>query len=250
MESNEAQGIEMFEKTTIVNDSTWNTDTPLPHAELHEIIKRIYDEKLSEEMFAPKLRYELLRFLLPDCPLKAFKSARGNHSGYKKDNILYHLVRLVPQLFIAGLHYRNYGRQGSESRDLGEPCKTYRPTKIMYENRLEQLVSRHFEHRGELEDQIEALEMGKGYMLEADHHCEMKEMKRKHREELDEVTYQQGKKMEMKKGEMINEIGSLKHEIRKLEFEIKCLNQSNGHVSTSTTEMKDEEPDDIYKINE
>ena len=43
----------MFEKTTTDPDSTWNTDTPLPHAELHEVIKRIYDEKLSEEMFAP-----------------------------------------------------------------------------------------------------------------------------------------------------------------------------------------------------
>eukprot|EP01044_Picomonas_judraskeda_P003261 COSAG03_NODE_265_length_9695_cov_39.119529_3_plen_584_part_00 len=52
----------------------------------------------------------------------------------------------------------------------------------MYETRLEQLVSRHFSHRGELEDEIEALETGKGYILESVHREEMKEIKRKHRE--------------------------------------------------------------------
>ena len=78
----------------------------------------------------------------------------------------------------------------------------------------------------------------------------MKEIKRKHREELEEVTYQQGKKMEMKKEEMTDKINFLEGEIRKLMFEIKCLNQSNEYGSTSTDEMKDEEPEDIYKINE
>jgi hypothetical protein len=250
MDSNEAQGTQMFEKTTTDPDSTWNTDTPLPHAELHEVIKRIYDEKLSEEMFAPKLRYDLLRFLMPDCPSQTIKNARKNHSSRKKDNIQYHLLKLVPQLFIAGLHYRNYERQGNESRDLMEPCKTNRPQRIMYETRLEQLVSRHFSHRGELEDEIEALETGKGYILESVHREEMKEIKIKHREELEEVTYQQGKKMEMKKEEMTDKINFLEGEIRKLMFEIKCLNQSNEYGSTSTDEMKDEEPEDIYKINE
>ena len=174
---------------------------------------------------APKLRYDLLRFLMPDCPPQVIQHARGNHSSRKKDNILYHLVRLVPQLFIAGIHYRNYERQGSESRDLMEPCKTYRPQRIMYEKRLEQLVNRHFTHRGELEDEIEALETGKGYILESVHREEMKEIKRKHREELEEVTYQQGKKMEMKKEEMTYKINFLEGEVRKLMFEIKCLNQ-------------------------
>ena len=75
MDSNEAQGTQMFEKTTTDPDSTWNTDTPLPHAELHEVIRRIYDEKLSEEMFAPKLRYDLLRFLMPDCPSQTIRNA-------------------------------------------------------------------------------------------------------------------------------------------------------------------------------
>ena len=131
-----------------------------------------------------------------------------------------------------------------------EPCKTNRPQRIMYETRLEQLVSRHFSHRGELEDEIEALETGKGYILESVHREEMKEIKIKHREELEEVTYQQGKKMEMKKEEMTDKINFLEGEIRKLMFEIKCLNQSNEYGSTSTDEMKDEEPEDIYKINE
>ena len=98
--------------------------------------------------------------------------------------------------------------------------------------------------------QIEALEMGKGYILESAHREEMKEIKRKHREELEEVTYQQGKKMEMKKEEMTHKINFLEGEVRKLMFEIKCLNQSNEYGSTSTEEMKDEEPSDIYKINE
>eukprot|EP01046_Picozoa_sp_COSAG06_P035305 COSAG06_NODE_3782_length_4911_cov_2.138612_4_plen_87_part_00 len=81
--------------------------------------------------------------------------------------------------------------------------------------------------RGELEDEIEALETGKGYILESVHREEMKEIKRKHREELEEVTYQQGKKMEMKKEEMTDKINLLEGEVRKLMFEIKCLNQSN-----------------------
>ena len=93
----------MFEKTPL-DDSTWNTDTPLPHAELHEVIKRIYDEKLSEEMFAPKLRYDLLRFLMPDCPSQTIKNARKNHSSRKKDNIQYHLLEMGKGYILESVH--------------------------------------------------------------------------------------------------------------------------------------------------
>ena len=38
---------------------------------------------------------------MPSCPKKALASAKKNYSGFKDTNIIYHLLRVVPQLFIA-----------------------------------------------------------------------------------------------------------------------------------------------------
>jgi hypothetical protein len=51
-------------------------------------------------MLAPKFRFELLRLLRPSCPKLKLASV----------NVMYPLLRVVPQLFITNLHYSDHGR--------------------------------------------------------------------------------------------------------------------------------------------
>ena len=213
MESNDKQVTQLFES---IPDGVWGIPQPVVAPELHEIIRRIYDENLTEDMLAPKMKYDLLRLLLPSCPHKVITNAKKNQSNLKDTNLQYHLLKLVPRLFIAALHYRNYDRAQAEG-DLMEK-------KVMkvFDNRFQWMIECHLKERDTLYEQIMDLETGKGYVLEADHYREIKELKRLHREELEEETYQVAKKKEKEKVEMEMESGNLKHAIRMLEFKMKC----------------------------
>ena len=212
------------------------------------MIHRIYDEKLSEELIAPKFRYKLFELLMPDCPKKAIESARRNHSSKKPDNIQYHMQKLIPQLFVAALHYSDYERRSCcNDIKIDEPLP--KRQRLLYQNRLEKIIAFYLNVIEELRDEIENLEDGKGYMLEEDHYDEIKELKKKHREELEEEVYQLAKKKEKEKFDLEKENCHLKHQLKQLEFEMKCLAQHGMKLpnqSNQSCESKEDETDDVY----
>ena len=225
----------------------WTLPKEVNEAELREVIHRIYDEKLSEELIAPKFRYKLFEMLMPDCPKKAIESARKNHSSKKPDNIQYHMQKLIPQLFVAAIHYSDYDRVSRSDIKIDEPLP--KRQRLLYQNRLEKIIAFHLERKEELRDEIENLESGKGYMLEDDHYDEIKELKKKHREELEEEVYQLAKKKEKEKFDLEKENCHLKHQLKKLEFEMQCLattspNQPNQ--PNQSCDSKEDETDDVY----
>ena len=60
MEQKEPQGNnELFMEYKGKGYSGWALPKEVNEAELREVIHRIYDEKLSEELIAPKFRYKL-----------------------------------------------------------------------------------------------------------------------------------------------------------------------------------------------
>ena len=240
MESKDNQGDKMFESTA--NGEWGNPNQPVCDPELHEIIRRIYDDKLTDEMLAPKMRYDLIRLLLPSCPKKVIANAKKNQSSLKETNLQYHLLKLVPQLFIASLHYRNYDR-AQQTTNMMEACGGH--NRLLYKNRFEHLIARHLNDRDELFEQIQDLEQGKGYMLESEHRREMKELIKQHREELEEENYQVAKKKEKEKFVFEKENYSLKHENEILKRRVEALEKvleikSNDSVSITTSEMDDE----------
>ena len=83
----------------------------------------------------------------------------------KKTNLQYHLLKLVPQLFIASLHYRDINRQNATT-DMTAECGS-RKQKLLYDNHFNQMIGQSLAKVDRLEYQIEDLEEGKGYMLEA-----------------------------------------------------------------------------------
>lgn len=218
----------------------WNLPKAINEVELREVINRIYDDKLTEEMLAPKFRFELLRLLLPSCPKKTLASAKKNYSGYKDTNIIYHLLKVVPQLFIASLHYSDYGRYGMTHNLDKLPPHTERH---LYHTRLEKVIGLHLEERDELHKQIENLEEGKGYMLESEHIREIKELKEKHKQELEDETYRVAKKKEMERVELEREVSDLKHQIKMLLWDMKC---SGVKPSKAMNEL----PPDTNETNE
>ena len=101
----------------------------------------------------------------------------------------------------------------------------------------------------ELRDEMENLESGKGYMLEDDHYDEIKQLKKKHREELEEEVYQLAKKKEKEKFDLEKENCHLKHQLKKLEMEMKCLAQQGIKLPNQPNQScgsKEDETDDVY----
>ena len=129
----------------------------------------------------------------------------------------------------------------------------------LYHTRLEKVIGLHLEERDELHKQIENLEEGKGYMLESEHLREIKELKEKHKQELEDETYRVAKKKEMERVELEREVGDLKHQIKMLLWDMKCsgvkpskamnelppdTNETNESCEPSTEQ---EDLDEIYK---
>ena len=140
MESKDTQGIQLFEATA---DGDWsNPHQPVCSPELNEIIRRIYDEKLTDETIAPKMKYELIRLLLPDCPRQVIANAKKNQSSLKPTNLQFHLLKLVPQLFIAALHYRNYDR-AQHTEDMMEQFSKARQQ--LYKERHKRVYTNRFD---------------------------------------------------------------------------------------------------------
>ena len=105
-----------------------------------------------------------------------------------------------------------------------------------------------------LECQIEDLEEGKGYMLEAEHRRVVKELKRQHREELEEETYRATKKSSNEAFTFEKDNYQLKIEIQILTNKVEGLKKvieinSNGSVSITTSESEDENELEKEEVN-
>ena len=129
----------------------------------------------------------------------------------------------------------------------------------LYHTRLEKVIGLHLEERDELHKQIENLEEGKGYMLESEHLREIKELKEKHKQELEDETYRVAKKKEMERVELEREVSDLKHQIKMLLWNMKCSgvkpSQAKNELPLETNETcqhstTQEEPSEAIDLDE
>ena len=266
MESKDTQGNQLFRESKPSHYTDYTTANgnvlksaeydcsvkPVINEELHEIIRRIYDEKLTEEMMAPKLRYDLIRLLLPNVKKEIIANAKKNKSNLKETNLQYHLIQLVPALFIASLHYRENERAGMTTEMMAPP--QLRRQREMCDYRFQAMILESLAKIDRLEYQIEDLEEGKGYMLESEHRRVMKELKQQHREELEEETYRATKKSSNESFEFEKENYQLKMEIKILKNKVEGLEKvieinSNDNVSITTSESEDENEMEKEEVN-
>ena len=99
-------------------------------------------------------------------------------------------------------------------------------------------------------------------MLESEHLREIKELKQKHKQELEDETYRVAKKKEMERVELEREVSDLKHQIKMLLWDMKCsgvkpskaMNElppdTNETCQHSTTQEEPSEAidlDEVYK---
>ena len=194
----------------------------IPKEELEMFIQRIYEEELASDLLAPNEVYTLIQLLCPKCPPKVIKNAKKNHSSKKADNILFHLVRAVPRLFIASLHYTEKEREE-------EPRFRFRSRYRTFHDRLKE----HTKEIEELYSEMEDVKEGKGMMNKSEHDDEIKELKQKHSDEMDAIKRKLNKENEPTKIQYSQAMYQMKHEIKLKDIEIKCYeerNQSNQKV--------------------
>ena len=205
-----------------IDYKTYYKKQELPKEELEIFIQRIYDEELASDMLAPGDVYTLIQLLCPKCPAKVIKNAKRNHSSKKADNILFHLVRALPRVFIASLHY-------TEKERDDEPRFRFRTRHRTFLDRIKE----HTKELEELYEEIEDVKEGKGMMDKSEHDDEIKELKQKHRDEMDAIKRKLNKENESTKIKYSKIICHLQHEIKLKDMEIKCYeerNQSNQKV--------------------
>ena len=194
----------------------------IPKEELEVFIQRIYEEELASDLLAPNEVYTLIQLLCPKCDPKVIQNAKRNHSSKKANNILFHLVRAVPRLFIASLHY-------TEQEKDGEPSFRFRSRHRTFHDRIKE----HQEELEELYEEMENVKEGKGMMNKSEHDDEIKELKQQHRDEMDAMKRKLNKENESTKIQYSQAMYQMKHEIKLKDMEIKCYeerNQSNQKV--------------------
>ena len=196
--------------------NTYHKKQELPKEELEMFIQRIYDEELAADLLAPNEVYTLIQLLCPKCDPKVIQNAKRNHSSKKANNILFHLVRAVPRLFIASLHY-------TEKERDGEPRFRFRSRHRTFHDRLKE----HQEELEELYEEMENVKEGKGMMNKSEHDDEIKELKQKHRDEMDAIKRKLNKENESTKIQYNKAMFQMKHEIRLKDMEIKCYEERN-----------------------
>ena len=205
-----------------IDYKTYYKKQELPKEELEMFIQRIYDEELASDLLAPNEVYTLIQLLCPKCDPKVIQNAKRNHSSKKANNILFHLVRAVPRLFIASLHY-------TEKERDGEPRFRFRSRTRTFHDRLKE----HQEELEELYEEMEDMKEGKGMMDKSEHYEEIKELKQKHRDEMDAIKRKLNKENESTKIQYNKAMYQMKHEIRLKDLESASYekrNQSNPNV--------------------
>ena len=188
----------------------------LPKEELEVFIQRIYEEELASDLLAPNEVYTLIQLLCPKCPPKVIKNAKKNHSSKKADNILFHLVRALPRIFIASLHYTEQERQGEPSCRLWTRHRTF----------LDR-IKEHTQELEELYEEMEDVKEGKGMIDKSEHDEEIKELEQKHRDEMDAIKRKLNRENESTKIQYSKAMYQMKHEITLKDMEIKCYEERN-----------------------
>ena len=196
--------------------NTYHKKQELPKEELETFIQRVYEDELASDLLAPNEVYTLIQLLCPKCDPKVIQNAKRNHSSKKANNILFHLVRAVPRLFIASLHY-------TEKERDGEPRFRFRSRTRTFHDRLKE----YQEEIDELYEEIENMKEGKGMMDKSEHDEEIKELKQKHRDEMDAIKRKLNRENESTKIQYNKAMYHLKHEIMKKDMEIKCYEERN-----------------------
>ena len=188
----------------------------LPKEELETFIQRVYEDELASDLLAPNEVYTLIQLLCPKCDANVIKNAKRNHSSKKANNILFHLVRAVPRLFIASLHYTEQERDD-------EPSFRFRSRYRTFHDRIKE----HQEELEQLYEEMENVKEGKGMMNKSEHDDEIKELKRKHRDEMDAIKRKMSKEIESTKIQYNKSMCRMKHEITLKDMEIKCYEERN-----------------------
>ena len=199
-----------------IDYKTYYKKQEIPKEELETFIQRVYDEELASDLLAPNEVYTLIQLLCPKCPPKVIKNAKKNHSSKKADNILFHLVRAVPRLFIASLHYTEKEREG-------EPSFRFRSRHRTFHDRIKE----HTDELEELYEEMEDVKEGKGMIDKSEHDEEIKELKQKHRDEMDAIKRKLNKDTESTKIQYSQAMYQMKHEIKLKDMEIKCYEERN-----------------------
>ena len=203
--------------------NTYHKKQEIPKEELEVFIQRIYEEELASDLLAPNEVYTLIQLLCPKCDPKVIQNAKRNHSSKKANNILFHLVRAVPRLFIASLHYTEQERDD-------EPSFRFRSRYRTFHDRIKE----HQEELEELYEEMENVKEGKGLMNKSDHDDEITELKRKHRDEMDAIKRKMNRDIESDKIKYSKSMCHLKNEIKNKDMEIRSYeqirNQSNQKV--------------------
>ena len=202
--------------------NTYHKKQELPKEELETFIQRVYEDELASDLLAPNEVYTLIQLLCPKCDPKVIQNAKRNHSSKKANNILFHLVRAVPRLFIASLHYTEQERDD-------EPSFRFRSRYRTFHDRIKE----HTEELEELYEEMENVKEGKGLMNKSDHVDEITELKQKHRDEMDAIKRKMNRENESTKIQYSNSMYQMKHEITLKDMEIRSYekrNQSNQKV--------------------
>ena len=199
-----------------IDYKTYYKKQELPKEELEIFIQRIYDEELRSDMLGAGDIYTLIQLLFPKCPPKVIQNAKRNHSTKKENNILYHLVRAVPRLFIASLHY-------TEKERDDEPRFRFRTRHRTFLDRIKE----HTKELEELYEEMEDVKEGKGMMNKSEHDEEIKELKQKHRDEMDAMKRKLNKENESTKIQYSQAMFQMKHEIMKKDMEIASYEERN-----------------------
>eukprot|EP01045_Picozoa_sp_COSAG04_P007578 COSAG04_NODE_399_length_14959_cov_28.238730_7_plen_226_part_00 len=110
-------------------------------------------------------RYKLIGMLCPKMDQKVIKHARSNHSKLREGLLTWHMVEMLPRLFLAGL--------GAHTVDRHEDYRFRMRS-------LKHLLKDWMEERDELETQLEEARDDSGYMTKD----EIKDMKQEHRQEV------------------------------------------------------------------
>ena len=196
--------------------NTYHKKQEIPKEELEVFIQRIYEEELASDLLAPNEVYTLIQLLCPKCPPKVIKNAKKNHSSKKADNILFHLVRALPRIFIASLHYTEKERED-------EPRFRFRSRYRTFHDRIKE----HTDELQELYEEMEDVKEGKGMMNKSEHDEEIKELKQKHRDEMDAMKRKLNKENESTKIQYSQAMFQMKHEIMKKDMEIAGYEKRN-----------------------
>jgi hypothetical protein len=128
--------------------------------------------------------FRLVKLLRPTMDDKVLNNARSNHSKLSKDNITYHLLEIIPKLFIAALHI--------DDDVVLDPHKTVREQKYgnIRQRHLDSYLDDYLDDISILEKQVEDYQENVVSMKDYEdliisHQLDMKHLKEENEKQID-----------------------------------------------------------------